>query len=156
MKKLALLFSALFMFALANAQTNKEEIELYQAAFGMDKKAVVAEFVKVDAAQKDAFWKLYDQYEAERKELGKKRIDLLNQYADNFNKLTNEFADKWVPEVADLGKKTDALIASYTAKVKKATNPVVALQFFQVESYILSVIRFSILDEIPFPEMKVK
>ena len=156
MKKLALLFSALFMFALVNAQSNKEEIELYQAAFGMDKKAVVAEFVKVDAAQKDAFWKLYDQYETERKELGKKRIDLLSQYADNFNKLTNEFADKWVVDVIDLGKKTDGLLASYYGKVKKATNPVVALQFWQVESYILSVIRFSILDEIPFPEMKVK
>jgi hypothetical protein len=156
MKKLALLFSALFMFVFANAQSNKEEVELYQAAFGMDKKAVVAEFVKVDPAQKDAFWKLYDQYETERKELGKKRIDLLNQYADNFNKLTNEFADKWVVDVIDLGKKTDGLLASYYGKVKKATNPVVALQFWQVESYILSVIRFSILDEIPFPEMKVK
>jgi len=156
MKKLALLFSALFMFALVNAQSNKEEVELYQAAFGMDKKAVVAEFVKVDAAQKDAFWKLYDQYETERKELGKKRIDLLTQYADNFNKLSNEFADKWVVDVIDLGKKTDGLLTSYYGKVKKATNPVVALQFWQVESYILSVIRFSILDEIPFPEMKVK
>jgi hypothetical protein len=156
MKKLALLFSALFMFALANAQTNKEEVELYQAAFGMDKKAVVAEFVKVDASQKDAFWKLYDQYETERKELGKKRIELLKQYADNFNKLNNEFADKWVVDVIDLGKKTDALLTNYYGKVKKATNPVVALQFWQVESYILSVIRFSILDEIPFPEMKVK
>ena len=144
------------MFALVNAQSNKEEVEFYQAAFGMDKKAVVAEFVKVDAAQKDAFWKLYDQYETERKELGKKRIDLLSQYADNFNKLTNEFADKWVTDVNDLGKKTDGLLISYYGKVKKATNPVVALQFWQVESYILSVIRFSILDEIPFPEMKVK
>jgi hypothetical protein len=156
MKKLTLLFSALFLFAFANAQSNKEEVELYQAAFGMDKKAVVAEFVKVDAAQKDAFWKLYDQYETERKELGKKRIDLLSQYADNFNKLTNEFADKWVTDVNGLGKKTDGLLISYYGKVKKATNPVVALQFWQVESYILSVIRFSILDEIPFPEMKVK
>jgi hypothetical protein len=156
MKKLALLFSALFMFGFVNAQTNKEEVELYQAAFGMDKKAVVAEFVKVDAAQKDAFWKLYDQYETERKELGKKRIELLKQYADNFNKLNNEFADKWVVDVIDLGKKTDGLLTSYYGKVKKATNPVVALQFWQVESYILSVIRFSILDEIPFPEMKVK
>lgn len=154
MKKLTLLFAALLMFAYAGAQSNKEEVDFYQAAFGMEKKAVVAEFVKVDAAQKDAFWKLYDQYEAERKDLGKKRIELLEQYANNYSKLSNEFADKWVSDVADLGKKTDALLASYTAKVKKATNPVVALQFFQVESYILAVIRSSILDEIPFPEVK--
>ena len=48
-----------------------------QAAFGMDKKAVVAEFVKPSPAEKDAFWKLYDEYEVKRKELGKQRIELL-------------------------------------------------------------------------------
>ena len=156
MKRVTLFLAALLTFVFVNAQSSKEELDLMQAAFGMEKKAMVAEFVRVDAAQKDAFWKLYDQYETERKELGKKRIDLLSQYADNFNKLSNEFADKWVVDVIDLGKKTDGLLTSYYGKVKKATNPVVALQFWQVESYILSVIRFSILDEIPFPEMKVK
>ena len=154
MKKGTLLLLALFTFAFVNAQSSKEEIDLMQAAFGMDKKAVVAEFVKVDAAQKDAFWKLYDEYETARKDLGKKRIELLNKYAENFDKLTNEFADSWTKEVLTLSEKTDALLVSYYNKVKKATNPVVALQFYQIEGYILSVVRASILEAIPFPETK--
>jgi len=36
----------------------------------MDKKAAVADFVKPSVQQKDAFWKLYDEYETQRKELG--------------------------------------------------------------------------------------
>ncbi len=48
MKKVTLLLSAIFLITLANAQSNKEEIELMQSAFGMEKKAMMAEFVKVE------------------------------------------------------------------------------------------------------------
>jgi hypothetical protein len=156
MKKITFLLAAFFTFFVTNAQSNKEEIDLMQSAFGMEKKAMVAEFVKVDAAQKDAFWKLYDEYETARKELGVQRIHLLNQYADNYAKMTNEFADKWTKDVLDLGKKTDDLLVSYYNKIKKVTTPVVALQFFQVENYILSGIRVALLEELPLPELKDK
>lgn len=154
MKKVTLFLIALFTFVFVNAQSAKEELDLMQAAFGMEKKAMVAEFVKVDAAQKDAFWKLYDEYETARKELGKKRIDLLDKYAREFDKLTNESMDVMMKETIDLQKKTDALVISYSNKIKKATSPVVAFQFYQVESYILSGIRLSILESLPLPDLK--
>jgi hypothetical protein len=154
MKKVTLFFIALFTFVFVNAQSAKEELDLMQAAFGMEKKAMVAEFVKVDAAQKDAFWKLYDEYETARKELGKKRVDLLDKYAREFDKLTNESMDVMMKETIDLQKKTDALVISYSNKIKKATGPVVAFQFYQVESYILSGIRLSILESLPLPDLK--
>jgi hypothetical protein len=112
---------------------------------------MVEEFVKVDPAQKDAFWQLYDEYETSRKDLGKQRIALLEQYADSYDRLTNETADAWTKEVISLGKKTDALLVTYYNKIKKVTNPIVALQFYQIEGYILSGIRLKILGEIPFP-----
>jgi len=154
MKKVTLLLSALFAFAFVNAQTHKEEVDLMQSAFGMEKKAMVAEFVKVDAAQQTAFWSLYDEYETARKELGKKRIELFNQYVKNYDNMTNEFADTWTKEVLGLSKSTDALLVSYYKKIRKVTNPVVALQFYQVESYILSGIRLSILESLPLPDVK--
>ena len=92
MKKVTILLAFILSFTLLKAQSNKEEIELVQSVFGMEKKAIVAEFVKVDAAQKDAFWALYDEYETKRKELGKNRVALLEDYANNYDKLTNEKA----------------------------------------------------------------
>jgi len=76
-----------------------------QATFGRDKKAVVADFVKVSPAQKDAFWKLYDEYETQRKALGRERIDLLKQYADHYFDFTSEQADQWTKKVIALQKK---------------------------------------------------
>ena len=79
MKKtlLTTLMVALAFFAFS--QSNKEEIDLVQSVFGMEKKAMAAEFIKLEGAPKDAFWVAYDEYETKRKELGKKRIELLEQ-----------------------------------------------------------------------------
>jgi hypothetical protein len=157
MKKITLLVTVMFIAAsFAKAQSSKEEIDLMQASFGMDKKAMVAEFVQVDPAQKDAFWKLYDEYETARKSLGQERIKLLEQYAEGYTKFTNESADAWTKKVIDLSSKTDALIITYYNKIKKVTNPIVALQFYQVEGYILAGIRVSVLESLPLPDLKSK
>jgi F0F1-type ATP synthase delta subunit len=154
MKKALLFLSLIFVFTLVKAQSNKEEIDLIQSVFGMEKKAIMAEFVKVDASQKDAFWKLYDEYETKRKELGKNRIALLEDYAKNYASLTNEKADEWTKQVISQSAKTDDLLVTYVKKISKATSPIAALQFYQVESYILSGIRVSILEELPLPDVK--
>jgi hypothetical protein len=150
MKKYMLIIAALFLASFAYTQSDKEEIDLMQAAFGMDKKACVAEFVQPSAAQKDAFWKLYDEYETQRKELGKQRIDLLKQYADQYSKMTSEQADAWTKQVIELQKKTDALIVTYYTKVKGVTNGIVATQFYQIENFILTAIRAKVLQNVPF------
>jgi hypothetical protein len=154
MKKYVLLIAALFLASFAYTQSNKEEVDLIQAAFGMDKKVVVADFVKPSAAQKDAFWKLYDEYETQRKELGKQRVELLKQYADQYLTMTSEQADAWTKKVIDLQKKTDNLIVTYYGKVKTVSDGIVATQFYQIENYILTAIRAEILEAVPFLEKK--
>jgi hypothetical protein len=150
MKKYILITFALFLSSLAYTQSNKEEIDLVQAAFGMDKKAIVADFVQLTATQKDAFWTLYDEYETKRKEYGKERIELLKQYAEQYMTMTSEQADTWTKKVMELQVKTDKLIATYYEKVKGVSDGVVATQFYQIENYILATIRMSILQEVPF------
>jgi hypothetical protein len=150
MKKITVLMAAMAIAIASYAQSNKEEVDLFQAAFGMEKKAVVENFVKPDAAQKDAFWKLYDEYETARKENGKKRVQLLEQYARTYQTMTNENADLWAKDVMKLQAATDKLIVTYYNKIKKVTNPVVALQFYQIENYILTAIRMEVLEGIPF------
>ncbi len=150
MKKNFLLLAAIFLVSFAYSQSNKEEIDLVQAAFGMDKKAIVADFVQLSDTQKDAFWTLYDEYETKRKEYGRERIELLKQYAEQYMTMTSEQADTWTKKVMELQIKTDKLIATYYEKVKAISDGVVATQFYQIENYILSMIRISILQEVPF------
>jgi hypothetical protein len=152
MKKYILITAALFITSFAYSQSAKEEVEFIQSAIGMTKKDAVNEYVQFSDAQKDAFWQLYDEYETERKELGKQRIELLIQYGKEYRSMTNEQADAWITKVIDLQGKTDKLIVTYFKKIRKATDPIVATQFYQIENYILSIVRMKVLNEIPLVE----
>ena len=149
MKKIFFL-AAVCVSIIASAQSNKEDVDLIQAAYGKEKKAIVAEFIQLEGAKKDAFWKLYDQYETERKTLGKKRIALLENYAANYGSMSDAAISKNIKETAALGLKTDQLISTYQQRIEKAAGAKAAAQFFQLEVYLLSAIRTSILENIPF------
>ena len=110
----------------------------------------MADFIKLEGAQKEAFWKLYDEYETKRKELGKKRVALLEKYAASYSSMNDATATEITKETIKLGAETDKLIATYHKKMEKASGAKAAAQFYQIEAYFLSVIRASILESIPF------
>lgn len=149
MKKL--LFLAVICLPLVSvAQSNKEDIDLIQSIYGKEKKTIVADFIKLEGAQKDAFWKLYDEYETKRKALGQKRVSLLEKYASNYASLDDATTSQIIKETVSLGAETDKLIATYHKKIEKAVGAKPAAQFYQLEVYLLSAIRTQIFESIPF------
>ncbi|NCA85394.1 MAG: hypothetical protein EOM83_07445 [Clostridia bacterium] len=148
MKKITFLFAFLSVAFFANAQSNNEEVDFYQSIFGMEKKAVVADFLNLE--ESNPFWALYDEYEAERKELGKDRILTLAFYANNYDKMDDAKNDEIIKSMISLRNANDKLIDKYYKKIKKASGSKVAAQFFQLESYFLSEIRTNIMESIPF------
>lgn len=131
------------------AQSHKEEIDLVQSVFGMEKKAVVSEFIQPDGAKKDIFWEIYDEYETKRKELGKRRLALLNSYADTYDSMDEATTGKILNEMMSLQISTDKLIGTYAKKIEKKVEVKTAAQFYQIEGYVLSKIRTTILENIP-------
>ena len=149
MKKIILAaFIAVMSFG-AQAQSSNE-VDMMQAMFGQEKMQIVASYVKPGKEHIEAFEKLYNEYEVERKKLGKMAIDLLNEYAEKWEGMTNEQADEWMKKVLDVSAKREKLIRSYYKKIKKATTPIIATQFYQVEIYINTSIRAAIYENIPF------
>ena len=149
MKKLFILL-VICLPSLAFAQTVKEDVELVQSIYGKEKRQIHTDFVKLEGAQKDAFWRLYDEYETKRKELGKKRVALLESYINNYEKLDNEKTKEIINETAALGAATDKLVHQYFKKMEKEVGAKSAAQFYQLELYFLSAIRLAIFENIPF------
>jgi hypothetical protein len=154
MKKISLFIVSVFVTLFSFSQSNTEEIDLIQSLYGMEKKAIVEEFVQPKTDNRVPFWEVYDAYEMERKELGKERINLVEEFANSYETMTNEQAEAWMAKVITLGNKRDKLLVSYYKKVKKVTSPIVAMRFYQLEAYLLTAIRYEILDVIPFVEEK--
>src|SRR5690606_10682116 len=135
----------------AFAQSDVEEIDLVQSMFGMEKKAVAADFMVLDdQAKAGEFWSLYDEYETKRKALGKKRFDLIDRYAASYNSADDANIDQLIQDMTNMQEQTDRLIVEYYKKIKKNCGVKPAAQFYQFEYYILSNIRTEILERIPF------
>lgn len=150
MKKLLTLLFTVSATLGAFAQSNKEDVDLIQSIYGKEKKEIVASFIEVEGAQKDAFWKLYDEYETKRKELGQKRVALLERYANTYLNIDDETTSSIVKETIALSAQTDKLLATYHKKMEKEAGVKAAAQFYQLEAFLLSQIRATILESIPF------
>lgn len=131
------------------AQSAQIEMEIIQEAFGLDKKMAIASFMKL--GEKEAnFWELYDAYEAERKELGKKRIDVIVAYANSYPSISDE-------EILDLYERSESIKKSfaelqdnYFQKMKEQVGVRQAAQFWQLENYFNVVVQANIYSQLPF------
>lgn len=149
MKKL-FITALVAIFSISAFSQDNSELELMQKVFGLEKLQIVAAYVNPGEEYTVAFIDLYEEYEEKRMELGKVTFELLNQYANEWDGMTNEQAEAWMKKVLDISAKRDVLIRTYYAKIKKATNAIIATQFYQVEVYILASVRLSIYENIPF------
>jgi hypothetical protein len=130
------------------SQTNQDEIQLMQSIYGMEKRDIVAEFIELNSSQENEFWMLYDEYEAKRKEIGKERFKLLTSYVNDYGEVKPQDADNFMKQVIPLRIKSDKLVDAYYKKVKSKTDPIVAMQFYQIENYLSDAIRMELLEEI--------
>jgi hypothetical protein len=149
MKKIILFAICLVFAAGSQAQTNTDEIALMQSAFGMTKQQMVKDFMKLSETESAAFWTIYDDYEAARKEIGKKRIANISAYADNYAGLTNEKATELMNKSFAIQSEFLKLQQKTFKKMSKEVSPLRAAQFTMLESYIENSIRMDVMDEIP-------
>lgn len=155
MKKLTLLIAALFVFTTSFAQDDvTEEIELMQELFGSEKKAIIEQNIDLTGVNADAFWSLYADYEKDRQEIGRTKLEVLQKYTTKKGALTNQQAKDLMAEAVPLRTAEDKLILNFTKRIEKATNALVSVQFYQIEHYISDGMRFAILNNIDFIQDK--
>lgn len=148
MKRLLFLF-LIFTFSFnVTGQTSQDEVQLMQSLYGMEKRDIVSEFIELNDSQEKEFWRLYDEYEVKRKELGKERFRLLSSYVDDYGEVKAQDADNFMRQAIPLRIKFDKLVDNYYKKINSGTDPIVAMQFYQIENYLSDVIRMELLEEI--------
>lgn len=148
MKKLFLL-SVLFISAGVFAQS-ADDVALVQSIYGKSKGDIIKEYLNLSEPQATAFQSVYDNYEAERKALGQKKMQIINDYAINYDKITDEKADELAKNNLKNNVDFEKLLSKAYGKAKKAIGPVNAAKFIQLEQYFQTTIRSSVQDDIPF------
>jgi hypothetical protein len=130
------------------AQT--DEIQLIQSMWGIEKREIVKQYMALSEAEATAFWPVYDAYQEEYKALGKERLMIISDYADNLATITNEKADELALRLLKNNASVDKLQSKYYAKFKKVIPATRAVQFMQLDTYLQTMIRAEIQNNIPF------
>lgn len=155
MKKIILLLIAIFTINLTSAQDYSiEELNVIQNLFGVQKKAVFEENMDLTDVNAETFWKLYNQYEIERKKIGQEKMEILKSYSEKEGAVTNEQADEILGKAGKIRSAEHSLIMKFVKQIRKQTNPIVAAQFYQIENYILDGVRFTLLNNVDFIHKK--
>lgn len=131
------------------AQMAKDEVELAQAIWGVEKRNIVKDFMKFTEAEATVFWPIYDEYQSEAKKLGAERINTISDYTNNVGSLTNEKADQIAMSILKNNLAVDKLQSKYYAKFKKAVTAIKAAQFMQLDIYLQTMMRAELQSSLP-------
>ena len=133
----------------ALAQTSDAEAQAIANLLGIQKKEAVSKLVPVKGKDSVAFWKIYDEYHQANLATIKDRIRLYEKTAYSYNNMTPAIADSLATKYFDNRMLQEKNLEVYYKKIKLATNAVIAFEFYQAETWLLTQIRASIMQQIP-------
>jgi hypothetical protein len=141
--------SCLFLSASSALAQSAEEIELARTIAETEKKVVVSENMDLTNAESEAFWPVYNNYQADVRKLNTRTIKLLRGYADDYLTLSDERAEEMLKEFLDIQNERVKLKKSYVKKFRKALPPKKLMRYYQVENKIDAMINIDLVKRIP-------
>lgn len=151
MKKLGLiLILAVASFSSYAQSSFKEDVDVLQSIYGKSKSELVKQYMNLSDEQTAAFAKVYDNYETQRKALGQAKFQLINDYAANYETLTDSKADELAKGTLKNHIAYEKLYSKTYGQAKKIIGAINAAKFIQLEVYLQTIIKSEILEAIPF------
>jgi hypothetical protein len=150
MKKLFLVVFLITTVATFAQSSSKEDLDIIQGVYGKTKKELAAAYMNLSEPQRSAFFKVYDAYELERKTLGAKKVEIIENYARDYYNLTDEKADALAKATLKNNADFEKLLSKYYGNAKKAVGALNASKFIQLEIYLQTTVRSELQDAVPF------
>ena len=143
--------------AMSMAGTVQAQDEAYLALLRADvqanKTAIMTEAMMLTDEQGAAFWPIYREYLAELSKIKDKHLEMIKEYAANFDTLSDDKAKDIAKTWFNLKKKQLSLLEKTHKKVSKELNPGIASRFVQVDNVLNMFINLQIASQMPlFPD----
>jgi hypothetical protein len=124
-------------------------IELLRSDIRSQATAIVAEVMQLQESEGEKFWPIYREYELELSKQGDRKFDLIKQYADNYQSMSDDIADRLVQGIFDVEQARADLKKRYYERIKQALSAKTAARFLQVNNQILMLIDLQIASSLP-------
>jgi len=114
-----------------------------------DKKLLVAENMQLTEAEAKAFWPAYNQYQDELFLLRTRTVKLIKDFADAYEKMSNETAKKLMDEFITIENLGPKLRQAYLPKFRKVLPEVKVVRYYQIENKIQAALFYELAANIP-------
>ncbi len=121
-----------------------------------DKKLLVAENMQLTKAESKVFWPVYEEYQKELFLIRTRTLKLINDYADAYDKMTNETAKGLLDEYMTIERLQMELRKAYLPKFRKALSNIKTARYYQIENKINAVLMYELAGVIPLAKTDTK
>ncbi|MBK8575961.1 MAG: hypothetical protein IPN90_09895 [Elusimicrobia bacterium] len=102
-----------------------------------------------DPTAKSNFWDIYNAYEKERASVMDSRMNIVSEYAKNFLTMSDMKVKELLKDSYKVQSKDISIRKKYAGQLAKKVNATVAGRFWQVDDFITSAVKVSILSSVP-------
>jgi len=128
---------------------SNQDLNLLRQDLRSKRKQLIAANLKLTDTDAAKFWPVYDQYVTELIAINDKKFSLIQEYADNWGKLTNDqsllFARNWL----DMDIATAQLRQKYVPIVAKVLDGKKTATFFQLDRRIAMMLELQVSSQMP-------
>lgn len=137
--------------AVAQDAQTKALLEKYRADFNAAKKETINEVMKLNDAEAQKFWPIYEDYETKLNAFSDKRLKFANDFTIAQSATTfdpdqaRDLTKRWLKmqhERIDLWE-------TYSGKIARAVSPVRGAQFLQIENEIATMLDLNVQANAP-------
>ena len=126
-----------------------QDLNLLRKDLRSKRKQLIAANLKLTETDAGKFWPVYDQYVTEQIAINDKKFGLIQDYADNWGRMTNEqsllFSRQWL----DMDIQTAQLRQKYVPIVSKVLDGKKTATFFQLDRRIAMMMELQVASQMP-------
>jgi hypothetical protein len=125
------------------------DIQLLRSNLQADKNEIVGHTMRFTDTESAAFWPLYRDYARDQQVIGDARLQLIKDYAKNYDTMDDTKAKDMVERLLGIDAKLTKLREDYWPKFEKALGSKRAARFYQVDNRLTLMINIQLASEIP-------
>ncbi len=149
---LAIAFAVALTFSVVPALSQDkpaDTMQLVREKLRADKKLLIAENLQLMESEAKLFWPVYEDYQKKLGKLGDRLLKLIEDYAANYESMSDSVAKNLVDDYLATEKERLDLMQSYLPKFREVLPEKKVARYYQIENKINAAVNYELAERIP-------